>query len=211
MQTVKFFGTDGIRGTYGNYPMTEEFMTRLGYAVGTVLGHDADAINEQPIVIIGRDTRQSGPGLQQALTRGLTATGAIVWDLGILPTPGVAFLTQEHQATAGVVISASHNPAEQNGIKFFSRQGTKLSLEQELEIESILDDTALEDVPAMDETKVFDRMDLQADYLRDLLASQQGLNLNGKRILVDCSNGAAYRLAPRALEVLGADVVPINI
>ncbi len=121
------------------------------------------------------------------------------------------FLTQEHQATAGVVISASHNPAEQNGIKFFSRQGTKLSLEQELEIESILDDTALEDVPAMDETKVFDRMDLQADYLRDLLASQQGLNLNGKRILVDCSNGAAYRLAPRALEVLGADVVPINI
>ncbi len=211
MQTVKYFGTDGIRGTYGNYPMTEEFMTRLGYAVGTVLGHDADAINEQPIVVIGRVTRQSGPGLQEALTRGLTATGVIVWDLGILPTPGVAFLTQEHQATAGVVISASHNPAEQNGIKFFSRQGTKLSLEQELEIESILDDTALEDVPAMDETKVFDRMDLQADYLRDLLASQQGLNLNGKRILVDCSNGAAYRLAPRALEVLGADVVPINI
>ncbi len=92
MQTVKYFGTDGIRGgTYGNYPMTEEFMTRLGYAVGTVLGHDADAINEQPIVMIGRDTRQSGPSLQQALTRGLTATGAIVWDLGILPTPGVAF------------------------------------------------------------------------------------------------------------------------
>ena len=78
MRTVKYFGTDGIRGTYGNYPMTEEFMTRLGYAVGTVLGHDADAINEQPIVIIGRDTRQSGPGLQEALTRGLTATGAIV-------------------------------------------------------------------------------------------------------------------------------------
>lgn len=211
MQTIKYFGTDGIRGIYGQHPMTEAFMTRLGFAVGTVLGHDADAINEQPILVIGRDTRQSGPALQEALTRGLTATGAIVWDLGILPTPGVAFLTQAQNATAGVVISASHNPASQNGIKFFSREGTKLSLEQELEIEAILDATLLEDVPLMDESKIFDRMDLQADYLRDLLASQRGLDLSGKRILVDCSNGAAYRLAPRVLEVLGADVLPIHI
>ncbi len=210
MQTVKYFGTDGIRGTYGTYPMTENFMTRLGYAVGTVLGHEADAINEQPIVMIGRDTRQSGPALQEALTRGLTATGVIVWDLGILPTPGVAFLTRTHQASAGAVISASHNPAKQNGIKFFSSEGTKLSLEQELEIEAILEATTLEDIAPMDESKVFDRIDLQADYLRDLLASQRELNLNGKRILVDCSNGAAYRLAPRVLEVLGAEVLPIN-
>ncbi len=210
MQTVKYFGTDGIRGTYGAHPMTEEFMTRLGFAVGTVLGHDADAISEQPIVMIGRDTRESGPALQEALSRGLTATGAIVWDLGILPTPGVAFLTQAHQASAGAVISASHNPAKQNGIKFFSSEGTKLSLEQELEIEAILEATQLEDIAPMDESKVFDRMDLQADYLRGLLASQRGLKLNGKRVLVDCSNGAAYRLAPRVLDILGAEVLPIN-
>lgn len=210
MQTVKYFGTDGIRGTYGAHPMTEEFMTRLGFAVGTVLGHDADAISEQPIVMIGRDTRESGPALQEALSRGLTATGAIVWDLGILPTPGVAFLTQAHQASAGAVISASHNPAKQNGIKFFSSEGTKLSLEQELEIEAILEATQLEDIAPMDESKVFDRMDLQADYLRGLLASQCGLKLNGKRVLVDCSNGAAYRLAPRVLDILGAEVLPIN-
>lgn len=210
MQTVKYFGTDGIRGAYGAHPMTEEFMTRLGFAVGTVLGHDADAISEQPIVMIGRDTRESGPALQEALSRGLTATGAIVWDLGILPTPGVAFLTQAHQASAGAVISASHNPAKQNGIKFFSSEGTKLSLEQELEIEAILEATQLEDIAPMDESKVFDRMDLQADYLRGLLASQCGLKLNGKRVLVDCSNGAAYRLAPRVLDILGAEVLPIN-
>jgi phosphoglucosamine mutase len=210
MQTVKYFGTDGIRGAYGAHPMTEEFMTRLGFAVGTVLGHDADAISEQPIVMIGRDTRESGPALQEALSRGLTATGAIVWDLGILPTPGVAFLTQAHQASAGAVISASHNPAKQNGIKFFSSEGTKLSLEQELEIEAILEATQLEDIAPMDESKVFDRMDLQADYLRGLLASQRGLKLNGKRVLVDCSNGAAYRLAPRVLDILGAEVLPIN-
>ncbi len=210
MQTVKYFGTDGIRGTYGAHPMTEEFMTRLGFAVGTVLGHNADAISEQPIVMIGRDTRESGPALQEALSRGLTATGAIVWDLGILPTPGVAFLTQAHQASAGAVISASHNPAKQNGIKFFSSEGTKLSLEQELEIEAILEATQLEDIAPMDESKVFDRMDLQADYLRGLLASQRGLKLNGKRVLVDCSNGAAYRLAPRVLDILGAEVLPIN-
>lgn len=210
MQTVKYFGTDGIRGTYGAHPMTEEFMTRLGFAVGTVLGHGADAISEQPIVMIGRDTRESGPALQEALSRGLTATGAIVWDLGILPTPGVAFLTQAHQASAGAVISASHNPAKQNGIKFFSSEGTKLSLEQELEIEAILEATQLEDIAPMDESKVFDRMDLQADYLRGLLASQCGLKLNGKRVLVDCSNGAAYRLAPRVLDILGAEVLPIN-
>jgi phosphoglucosamine mutase len=210
MQTVKYFGTDGIRGTYGAHPMTEEFMTRLGFAVGTVLGHDADAISEQPIVMIGRDTRESGPALQEALSRGLTATGAIVWDLGILPTPGVAFLTQAHQASAGAVISASHNPAKQNGIKFFSSEGTKLSLEQELEVEAILEATQLEDIAPMDESKVFDRVDLQADYLRGLLASQRGFKLNGKRVLVDCSNGAVYRLAPRVLDILGAEVLPIN-
>lgn len=211
MQTIKFFGTDGIRGTYGQHPMTEAFMTRLGYAVGTVLGHDADAINEQPIFMIGRDTRESGPKLQEALTRGLTASGAIVWDLGILPTPGVAFLTQDYQATAGVVISASHNPANQNGIKFFNSQGSKLSLEQELEIEAVLEGTDIEVFPEMDENKVFDRSDLHARYVRDLLSSQRGLKLDGKRILMDCSNGAAGRIAPRVLQILGVDVVPINV
>ncbi len=211
MKTAQYFGTDGIRGTYGQEPMNEAFMTRLGFALGTVMGHDADAINEQPIFMIGRDTRESGPKLQEALTRGLTATGAIVWDLGILPTPAIAFLTQDYEATAGVVISASHNPAKQNGIKFFSSEGTKLSLEQELEIEAVLDATELDDIPEMDESKVFDRIDLQARYLRDLLSSQRGLNLKGLRILVDCSNGAAFRLAPRALDVLGADVVAINV
>lgn len=211
MDTVKYFGTDGIRGVYGQFPMTEVFMTRLGYALGTVMGEDADAINEQPIIMIGRDSRQSGPALQTALTRGLTATGAIVWDLGVLPTPAVAYLTQAYEATAGVVISASHNPMEQNGIKFFSPKGTKLSLEQELAIEAVLDACEPESLPAMDESKVFARLDLQASYLQDLLASQRGLKLDGLKILVDASNGAAFQLAPRALEILGADVVAINV
>ncbi len=211
MDTVKYFGTDGIRGVYGEHPMTDAFMTRLGYAVGTVMGEDADAIHQQPIFIIGRDTRQSGPALQNALTRGLTATGAIVWDLGVLPTPAVAYLTQVYEATAGVVISASHNPMDQNGIKFFGSKGTKLSLEQEIAIESVLDASELEALPEMDETKVYDRVDLQASYLKDLLASQRGLNLDGLKILVDASNGAVYKLAPRALDILGAEVVAINV
>lgn len=211
MDPVKYFGTDGIRGVYGQFPMTEAFMMRLGYALGTVMGVDDDAIHEQPIFLIGRDTRHSGPALQWALTRGLTATGAIVWDLGVLPTPGVAFLTQAYEATAGVVISASHNPMEQNGIKFFSSKGTKLSLEQEMAIEAVLDSAELEVFPEMDETKVFDRVDLHASYLKDLLASQRGLKLDGLKILVDASNGAAYKLAPRALDILGAEVVAINV
>ena len=211
MDTIKYFGTDGIRGAYGKHPMTEAFMTRLGYAVGTVMGVDADAIHQQPIFLIGRDTRKSGPALQNALTRGLTATGAIVWDLGVLPTPAVAYLTQAFEATAGVVISASHNPMEQNGIKFFSPKGTKLSLEQELAIEAVLDACEIEAFPEMDETKVFDRADLHASYLKDLLASQRGLKLDGMKILVDASNGAAYKLAPRALDILGAEVVAINV
>lgn len=207
MTNNQYFGTDGIRGTAGSPPMTAEFVYRLGVAVGHVLSLETPGSD---LFVIGRDTRVSGPLLQEALTRGLLTSGARVMDLGILPTPGIAWLTRELGATAGAVISASHNPAAENGIKFLNPQGMKLSESQEAAIEAYfsslpesnlrLPETGLR----VDGTKFYDL------YLQDLLATQEDLDLRGLKILLDCSNGAAYRVGPELFRKLGADVVALN-
>ena len=207
MANNQYFGTDGIRGTAGTPPMTAEFVYRLGVAVGYVLSAETPGPD---LFVIGRDTRVSGPLLQEALTRGLLTSGARVMDLGILPTPGIAWLTRELGATAGAVISASHNPAAENGIKFLNPQGMKLSENQEAAIEAYfasLPEGEL-DLPEtgvrVDGTKFYDL------YLEDLLATQEGLDLSGMKILLDCSNGAAYRVGPELFKGLGAEVVALN-
>ncbi len=207
MANNQYFGTDGIRGTAGKPPMTAEFVYRLGVAVGHVLSLETPGPD---LFVIGRDTRVSGPLLQEALTRGLLTSGARVVDLGILPTPGIAWLTRELGATAGAVISASHNPAAENGIKFLNPQGMKLSESQEAAIEAYL--TSLpegeleqpEPGIRVDGTKFYDL------YLADLLATQEGLDLSGLKILLDCSNGAAFRVGPELFKGLGAEVVALN-
>ncbi len=207
MANNQYFGTDGIRGTAGTPPMTAEFVYRLGVAVGQVLSLETPGPD---LFVIGRDTRVSGPLLQDALTRGLLTSGARVMDLGILPTPGIAWLTRELGATAGAVISASHNPAAENGIKFLNPQGMKLSEDQEAAIEAYLATLpeAELDQPEtglrVDGTKFYDL------YLEDLLATQEGLDLSGMKILLDCSNGAAYRVGPELFKGLGAEVIAIN-
>ena len=207
MANNQYFGTDGIRGTAGTPPMTAEFVYRLGVAVGHVLSLETPGPD---LFVIGRDTRVSGPLLQDALTRGLLTSGARVMDLGVLPTPGIAWLTRELGATAGAVISASHNPAAENGIKFLNPQGMKLSEDQEAAIEAYLATLpeAELDQPEtglrVDGTKFYDL------YLEDLLATQEGLDLSGMKILLDCSNGAAYRVGPELFKGLGAEVIAIN-
>jgi phosphoglucosamine mutase len=207
MANNQFFGTDGIRGTVGITPMTAEFVYRLGVAVGYVLSLETPGPD---LFVIGRDTRTSGPLLQDALTRGLLTSGARVVDLGVLPTPGIAWLTRELGATAGAVISASHNPASENGIKFLNPQGMKISESQEAAIEAhmaSLPEGEL-DLPQTglreDGTQNYDL------YLQDLVATQKDLDLSGLKILLDCANGAAYRVGPELFRALGAEVVALN-
>ncbi len=207
MANNQFFGTDGIRGTFGTTPMTAEFVYRLGVAVGHVLSLETPGPD---LFVIGRDTRTSGPLLQDALTRGLLISGARVVDLGILPTPGIAWLTRELGATAGAVISASHNPASENGIKFLNPQGMKISESQEAAIEAYLMGLPEGDLDlpktglSEDGTQNYDL------YLQDLVATQKDLDLSGLKILLDCANGAAYRVGPELFRALGAEVVALN-
>lgn len=207
MASNQYFGTDGIRGTAGTPPMTAAFVYRLGVAVGHVLSLETPGPD---LFVIGRDTRASGPLLQEALTRGLLTSGARVMDLGILPTPGIAWLTRELGATAGAVISASHNPATENGIKFLNPQGMKLSESQEAAIEAYMASLPEGDLELpeaglrVDGTKFYDI------YLQDLLTTQENLDLSSLKILLDCSNGAAYRVGPDLFRGLGADVVALN-
>lgn len=182
--------------------MSEDFVRSLGTAAARVLGGGK---HSAPLFLIGRDTRLSGPGLQAALAEGLIASGAQVIDLGVLPTPGIAFLTRKLGADAGVVISASHNPAPENGIKFLNAQGMKLPEEVELAIEALL-------LPAARSSSagVKNGEHLREDYLQDLLDSQSGLDLSGKTLLLDCANGAAFVLAPELFRRLGANVIALN-
>ena len=192
----RYFGTDGIRGRAGEEPITAEFAEKLGRALVKVLGVD------RPVIAIGRDTRASGPMLEEGLARGITSAGGDVRLLGVLPTPGVAAYVTDHGLTAGAVISASHNPAHDNGIKFFSGDGFKLPDETESAIEEHLE------LPAADEhgsiTTANDAKDLYvAHALRSL---PEGFSLRGLKIAVDCANGAAFETTPAALRTLGADV-----
>jgi len=206
----KLFGTDGIRGTVGQWPLVPDFILHLGQAAGNVIRGE----RREATVVIGRDTRQSGAMLQEALDAGLMSGGVHVIDLGVVPTPGVAWLVRHLDADAGVVISASHNPADQNGIKFFNRDGRKLPDELEAAIESYLPVTKDEPcrsvrvdarIGHVHNGEIFQEM-----YQRSLLAEHPGLNLDGVKIVMDCANGAASFIAPEVFSRLGAQVVAIH-
>ena len=207
MANNQYFGTDGIRGTAGEPPMTPEFLYRLGVAVGHVLSAETPGPD---LFIIGRDTRSSGPLLQDALTRGLLTSGARVMDIGILPTPGIAWLTRKLGATAGAVLSASHNPAAENGIKFLSEQGMKLSERQETALEAYLASLPEGELNLPETGIREDGTHHYELYLQDLLATQKDLDLSSLKILLDCSNGAAFRVGPELFGRLGAEVVALN-
>jgi phosphoglucosamine mutase len=200
----KYFGTDGVRGHVGRHPMTVEFALRLASAAARVLAPNGGS------VLIGKDTRLSGYMFESALEAGFVAAGVNVNLIGPLPTPGVAYMTQRFGCDFGVVISASHNAYEDNGIKFFDASGGKLSDELELEIEKHLD-TPATTVESRRLGRAV-RVDKSRSHYQDFCASTlpPGTNLDGMKIVIDCANGAAYKVAPRVLADLGAEIVPIG-
>ena len=202
----RLFGTDGIRGRVGRHPITPDFMLRLGWAAGRVLANDGDGL-----VLIGKDTRISGYMFESALEAGLSAAGADVRLLGPTPTPAVAYLTQTHRADAGIVISASHNPYYDNGIKFFTREGGKLSDEAEVAIERELE-RPLQAVASDRIGKVQRMNDAAGRYIEFCKSTlPRRTMLDGLRLVVDCAHGAAYQIAPNVFAELGAQVVPIGV
>ena len=206
----QYFGTDGIRGEVGQFPIVPEFMTRLAYAAGKVLSKNAKA-GQRCKVLIGKDTRISGYLLESALEAGFSAAGVDIMLCGPIPTPGVAYLTNALALTAGVVISASHNPYEDNGIKFFSANGDKLDDEFELAIEAELE-KPMGCVSAHDLGKAFRLDDAAARYIKFCKSTfPEDLNLKGLKLVVDCANGAAYHTAPHVFEDLGAEVISIGV
>lgn len=203
----EYFGTDGVRGHVGNPPLVPEFVLKLGYAAGQVLSKTV----LHPTFVIGRDTRHSGQMLQSALTAGLLASGATVVDLGVMTTPGVAFMVGRMGAEAGVVISASHNPVDENGIKFFNSRALKLDEDIELEIESMLDEPLdLQGVTAIQYGRHINGTELREQYVQSLVDEHQDLTLKGLKFVLDCANGAASWYAPEVFSRLGAEVVVIH-
>jgi phosphoglucosamine mutase len=208
--TKKYFGTDGIRGEVGKAPIIPDFILRLGYAAGTVLKQAAPA-GERCTVLIGKDTRVSGYLLEAALEAGFSAAGVDVMLCGPMPTPGVAYLTKALRLSAGVVISASHNPYQDNGIKFFSSEGDKLSDASELAIEAALDQP-LGCVSSKYLGKAFRLDDATGRYIEFCKSVfPAALNLRGLKLVVDCANGAAYQSAPNVFHELGAEVISIGV
>ena len=206
----QYFGTDGIRGEVGKFPIVPEFMTRLGYAAGKVLTKGAKP-GERCKVLIGKDTRVSGYLLEAALEAGFAAAGVDVMLCGPIPTPGVAYLTKALRLSAGIVISASHNPYQDNGIKFFSENGDKLSDDLELAIESELD-KPMGCVSSKELGKAFRLDDAAGRYIEFCKSTFPGdLNLKGLKLVVDCANGAAYHTAPHVFHELGAEVIAIGV
>jgi len=205
----KLFGTDGIRGIAGEVPLDATTV----FATGIALGHSLRKTAAEPRVLVGRDTRESSPWITATLAAGLSTTGVRVESAGVLPTPGVAFLTHTHGFHAGVVISASHNPWRDNGIKLFGADGFKLPDSVELSIEDEIlhhaskvtapDSSSL---PALDDNHA-----LQADYIQFLIDCVPGLTLAGLRIVADCANGAAAAIAPQLFQRLGGEVTLLNI
>ena len=204
--TRKYFGTDGIRGTVGQPPITPDFVLRLAHAVGRVLRQTED----RPTVLIGKDTRISGYMLESALESGFNSAGVDVVLLGPLPTPGVAYLTRAQRASLGVVISASHNPFADNGIKFFSAQGSKLPDAWELAVEAAFEEAPVwVDSASLGKTRrLDDAAGRYIEFCKSTFASD--LTLKGMRIVVDAAHGAAYQIAPKVFHELGADVVSIG-
>lgn len=205
MSERKYFGTDGVRSVAGQAPLTADWVMKLGAAAGEVLKRQAGG---RASVVIGKDTRQSGDMLEAALAAGLTSRGVGVIHLGVLPTPGVSYLTRRLDATAGVVISASHNPAADNGIKFFGFDGEKLLDATELEIEGMIDEVgSLPPITGTDLGSVTNYTEAERIYLNFL--RQYAPDLSGLKIALDCANGAAYRIAPKVFQAAGADVFAI--
>ena len=205
MTQRKYFGTDGIRGQVGFSNINPEFMLKLGWAFGRVLSN-----SHRKKVLIGKDTRISGYMLESALEAGLSAAGVDVRLLGPMPTPAVAYLTQTLRANAGIVISASHNPFEDNGIKFFSSDGCKLPDSMELAIEAELD-KKLEIVPSAELGRAVRINDAPGRYIEFCKSTIPSLTrLSGLKLVVDCANGATYHIAPNVFMELGADVIAIG-
>lgn len=204
----KYFGTDGVRGTVGVAPITPDFVMRLGYAAGKVLARKAGS--ERPAVLIGKDTRVSGYMLESALEAGLSAAGVDVLLVGPMPTPGVAYLTRALRLSAGIVISASHNPHQDNGIKFFSAAGTKLADATEAAIEAALD-KPLQCASSARLGKARRVEDAAGRYIEFCKSTfPANLDLRGLRIAVDCAHGAGYHIAPHVFHELGAEVVTVG-
>ena len=203
------FGTDGIRGEAGKFPLDPATVSTIGFSLAAHLAESGEA----PEIVIGRDTRESGESIEQALISGANSAGAKCLSAGVITTPGVAFLTRKHQASAGVVISASHNPYQDNGIKIFAPSGRKMDDSVERMIES--DVFAKTELPASSQP-----IDPQAPEIEEQLRHEylsfltneigEGLSLRGLRIVIDCANGASSALAPVLFSQLGADVVAIN-
>lgn len=202
----KYFGTDGIRGQVGSATIHPEFMLKLGWAAGRAFSRH----NTVPKVLIGKDTRISGYVLESALQAGLSAAGVHVQLLGPMPTPAVAYLTQSLRATAGIVISASHNGYQDNGVKFFDRNGMKLSDEYEYEIEELL--TKPMEMIATHQlgklTRIHDAAGRYITFCKSIFPT--ALTLNGLRIVVDCAHGAAYQVGPLVFSELGAEVITLG-
>jgi len=202
----QFFGTDGIRGAVGQYPVTADFMLKLGWAAGRVFSSSDRGTH----VLIGKDTRVSGYMFESALEAGLVAAGARVTLLGPMPTPAVAMLTRSQKASAGIVISASHNAYTDNGIKFFDANGAKLSDELELEIERLLAEP-MQTVPSAELGKASRMVDAPGRYVEFCKNTfPQALSLRGMRLILDCAHGATYQIAPQVFSELGADVTVIG-
>lgn len=202
----EYFGTDGIRGTVGRTPITPDFVLRLAHAVGRVLRRT----QERPTVLIGKDTRISGYMLESALESGFNSAGVDVVLLGPLPTPGVAYLTRTQRASLGVVISASHNPFADNGIKFFSAQGSKLPDSWEEDVERALkEEPVWADSAALGKTRRLD--DAAGRYIEFCKSTfSHELTLKGLKIVVDAAHGAAYQIAPKVFHELGAEVIAMG-
>ncbi len=208
----KYFGTDGVRGRVGEAPITPDFVLRLGYAAGKVLAeanHDPRD-RDRPAVLIAKDTRISGYMLESALEAGFCAAGVDVLLVGPMPTPAVAYLTRALRLQAGVMISASHNPYDDNGIKFFSAHGNKLPDELELAIEAHLDEP-MQTKPSAGLGRVRRIDDADGRYIEFCKSTfPSELDLRGMRIVIDCANGAAYHIAPPVFHELGAEVIAVS-
>ncbi len=207
----KYFGTDGVRGTVGHAPITPDFVLKLGQAAGRVLvAHQPPGASAKPTVLIGKDTRVSGYMLEAALEAGFSSAGVDVVLCGPLPTPAVAYLTRAQRLTAGVVISASHNPYPDNGIKFFSGRGTKLpdEIEAQIEVQIEAPFACVESKLLGKARRLDDAGGRYVEFCKSTFPTE--LDLKGLKIVVDCAHGAAYQVAPDVFHELGADVVAIG-
>lgn len=204
-----YFGTDGIRGRVGEHPITPEFILKLGWAAGRVLARHA--VDTRKLILIGKDTRISGYMFESALEAGLIAAGVNVGLLGPMPTPAIAYLTRTFNAQAGIVISASHNPHEDNGIKFFSSEGRKLpdAIEQEIEAELDLPMSIECSTLLGKARRIADAAGRYIEFCKSTVPF--GFNLRGMKIVVDCANGATYNIAPSVFRELGADVIELAV